>query len=374
MLQLDIAQRQAKRSVLRGLGPPRQAVSTPLDAVAALDDEDVLTTPVMPVEPLSVFIVVSFFMLREIEAAFLKQKHMALDLAELVVTLTLSISKSDPTAVGCKRSWGCVCIAGRVSPCPVHAMIALLGSLRARGAAWVDLEAPLFPNAAGEHCSKLGTTAMFKAVGVAAGAKALDGQAELGGHSGRVSGARHLAGLGLELALIQLMARHASSTILDYVRDAPLLSITRTTKMKTIAAAERDASVVQSWREAELNQQLAAMTSRLDDLQRECKHLAGVRLDHLAEHAEVVTTDCSPLDELVAIMNTENKKCHIAKVSPGPYLPPASWRTRCPWHYGFKPHKVMKPSTVLADPELVNNLCRRCWRGLTDLDDSSGDS
>ena len=126
-------------------------------------------------------------------------------------------------------------------------------------------------------------------IGVAAGAKALDGQAELGGHTGRVSGARHLAGLGSELALIQPMARHASSTILDYVRDAPLLSIMRTTKMKTIAAAERDASVVQSRKEGKLRRQLDEMAKRLDTLQAECKFLAGGRAEHLGEHADVVS-------------------------------------------------------------------------------------
>ena len=56
-------------------------------------------------------------------------------------------------------------IEGRLSPCPVHAMIALLSSLCARGDAWVEPDAPLFPNAAGDHCTKIRTTAMFKAVG-----------------------------------------------------------------------------------------------------------------------------------------------------------------------------------------------------------------
>ena len=111
----------------------------------------------------------------------------------------------------------------------------------------------------GRHATKTGTTAMFKAVGTAAGAKALEDQGELGGHTGRVSGVRHLAGIGLKLALIQLMARHASGVILDYVKNAPLLAITSTTKSKMMGALERERTVVQSWREKDLNDQLKAM-------------------------------------------------------------------------------------------------------------------
>ena len=102
----------------------------------------------------------------------------------------------------------------------------ILEALAERGEKWLDPDAPLSPNSAGGHCSKVGMIALFRAIAAVLGL----GLADVTGHAGRVSGARRLAGIGLELALIQLMARWSSSVILEYVRDAPLLSITSTTK------------------------------------------------------------------------------------------------------------------------------------------------
>ena len=97
-----------------------------------------------------------------------------------------------------------------------------------------------------------------------------------------------------------------------------------------------------------------------------------MKLDDLAEHAEVETADMgTSLDDMVAIINTTNSKTHIAKVAPGPYFAPAMWRARCPWWYGYSPHTVAKPSTVLADPRLRKLLCTRCWKGVEGVDDDS---
>ena len=43
-----------------------------------------------------------------------------------------------------------------------------------------------------------------------------------GGHSLRVTGARLMAGMGISVVLIQLMARWSSDVVLRYVAEAPL--------------------------------------------------------------------------------------------------------------------------------------------------------
>ena len=104
--QLELAFRAARRSVLRGIGPSKQAMSLDLAAAAALDGDDVIITKAMPIAGVSVFIMAAFFLLREIEMAALCFCHVVTDKAKECVTLELSISKADPDARGCRRAWG----------------------------------------------------------------------------------------------------------------------------------------------------------------------------------------------------------------------------------------------------------------------------
>eukprot|EP00971_Amphidinium_carterae_P058149 1150291-Amphidinium_carterae.1 len=55
-------------------------------------------------------------MLREIEASCALQKHLTVDAEAQTVTWQPPLSKTDP-AVGCKRTWACIC-GGQAIPCP----------------------------------------------------------------------------------------------------------------------------------------------------------------------------------------------------------------------------------------------------------------
>ena len=105
-LQLEVAMRRAKRSVLRGIGPAMQAISLCLLAVHRLDPDGLLLTPAMPVGGVHAFIVACFILLREIEMARIRHGDVDLDEHEQTVTLSLSISKNDPEARDCERKWG----------------------------------------------------------------------------------------------------------------------------------------------------------------------------------------------------------------------------------------------------------------------------
>ena len=375
-LLLETCFRKAKRSVLRGIGPTKQSTPVGIIAVAGLDPDDIIETPAMPVNIKEIYIVISFFMLREIEAAALLWRHVDVVEATETVTLNLSISKVDFTAVGCRRSWGCVCV--RVprgeEPCPFHAFLRHRAELSSRGSSWVSSDAPLFPNSFGEHPTKAAFVAGFRSLAAAAGTRPGRNQGEVGGHSPRVEGAQYLAALGLELAVIQLMARHSSATIMTYVREAPLIAITGLTKAKAAARADHDASVVQSWSDSHVRRQLKTLHDQVAMMRQVQVQLKGVRItEDLAEHGDAADPTTRPLDSLKAVLNLENMKAHIVKVGADESTNKSLWRTRCPWLFYGASVRLCTASQVLADPALRANLCRRCWRGI-DTDVASSES
>ena len=66
--------------------------------------------------------------MREMELAFAKVAHVKIDLGEKKLTLLLLVSKKDPRAIGCERSWHCLCKGGdgRRPDCPFHAVVSQL--------------------------------------------------------------------------------------------------------------------------------------------------------------------------------------------------------------------------------------------------------
>ena len=109
---LDRMARRATRSVRRGIGPPCGAAPLDLHTFPAqlVDNPAAKFTPPddpgLPVNVLALVIMASLFMLREIEVAALRVKDVVVNTASCTVTLFLAVSKTDPTARGCYRSWG----------------------------------------------------------------------------------------------------------------------------------------------------------------------------------------------------------------------------------------------------------------------------
>ena len=64
-----------------------------------------------------------FFMLREIELGTMLNESVEIDNNKKQVSIRLSASNTDPTALSCTRSWGCVCAdePGDPQTCPYHA-------------------------------------------------------------------------------------------------------------------------------------------------------------------------------------------------------------------------------------------------------------
>ena len=99
------------------------------------------------------------FLMREIELAYARLAHLRLNTAKLRVSLDLPVSKTDPSAVGCTRVWGCTCQAPMVTgDCVYHAAAAHLAIVHAvLGIASGDPLAQallLFPDSGGDTVSK----------------------------------------------------------------------------------------------------------------------------------------------------------------------------------------------------------------------------
>ena len=125
--QLSLASKRYHASTSRGMGPAMQ--SAPLDfmKMRELNLNDSVSNPLYPARPGAAAVMATFWLLRDLEATTAEYRDMLIDRAARKVTLILSMSKNDPRALGCERSWGCVCEDGVHDhrACPFHAAVDL---------------------------------------------------------------------------------------------------------------------------------------------------------------------------------------------------------------------------------------------------------
>ena len=204
--------------------------------------------------PRDALILVSRWMLREIELSLARLHHLSFSRGPqglLEVTWLLPSSKMDPGAVGISRAHGCSCgdcVLG-VTPaswddlssslplcrslCPTRAaarQVLHAQELRSHLATsdpfgpWSRHgEFPLLPTLSGLTLEKVAVvgTVVEAARGLGIPHTDPDGRERFGGHSLRVGGAQSLSRAGIESHDIALLARWGSSTVLDYIQDAP---------------------------------------------------------------------------------------------------------------------------------------------------------
>ena len=144
--------------------------------------------------------------------------HMTFRVEDLTVTWALPVSKTDYTATGCKRTWGCTCIdperPGKI--CPYHVAYEHKEMLRARlwkqFAAdkehmdelrkegidpWDDEDLPLFPDKEGNEVTADAMVALVDALAEFSGGSLTnaEGVRRFGRHSWRSTGAVWLTGV-----------------------------------------------------------------------------------------------------------------------------------------------------------------------------------
>ena len=87
-------------SVARGIGPPRQSEPLNVELILCLK---LPCDPIVrggPVNALGAANLCTFFMVRELEAALARRKHLALNEADAKVTWVLPVTKTDLGGVG----------------------------------------------------------------------------------------------------------------------------------------------------------------------------------------------------------------------------------------------------------------------------------
>ena len=114
--QLDLAYSSFVASTQRGIGPGKQSSPLPFSKFGEADLNSVMSNDEYPVKPGWCSVLFTFFLLRELECATAEFADLTLDTDKLTVKMFLSVSKNDPRAMGCDRTW--VCVFGRGQPQP----------------------------------------------------------------------------------------------------------------------------------------------------------------------------------------------------------------------------------------------------------------
>jgi len=170
------------------------------------------------------FVVIGcFLIMREIVISLMLARSVRLDNVKKFVHIFLPASKTDPAALTTTKSWSCVYNDDRNLPRPYHAMVDQFVPLKERiGDAHGKLPEglPAFPQSSGEAVAKERVVVCLEALAVLLGLLlfAPDGKRAFGGHTFRVSGARHFAYRGLEMRIIMLLEKWESEGILRYIK------------------------------------------------------------------------------------------------------------------------------------------------------------
>ena len=150
-----------------------------------------------PQHPQAFAILATLFLLREVEVSVAKITAWTFDMGAAEVTWNLPGSKSDPKALGVKRTWGCLCDLPGFA-CPFHIAVTHMQWLRSQVAFVDDGSAPLFPTLRWLHASKQTVVATFEALGTIMQQPLFsdEGLRLFGGHTPRVTGAQTFATMG----------------------------------------------------------------------------------------------------------------------------------------------------------------------------------
>ena len=222
---VSIALRDARRAATRGLGPPRQSAPIPVDRLFKLTDHQTPLHPLGPLWPRSALVVGAWWVTREVELANIAQQDVTVSRTEASVSILLSASKTDPTALGEVRTHRCACGSVPNAPavfrpelcpyCTVTGHLEQLALHNLASPAW-----PLFPQASGLPASKKGMVATIVTAAHLLGlpTQSASGAQLFGGHSLRVGGIQFLGRCGVEVARIQVLARHSTNATVRYLQ------------------------------------------------------------------------------------------------------------------------------------------------------------
>ena len=124
--QLALSAKRATRACKRGRGPSKQAQPLPLAKVPSVSSQSGAVHPGGPCHPARAILLVSWWLLREIEASNAEISHVTIDKDHRLAHWRLPHSKADWVALGATRTHSCTCSSTSTSDplCPFHAIVA----------------------------------------------------------------------------------------------------------------------------------------------------------------------------------------------------------------------------------------------------------
>jgi len=337
--QLQQAKRSAIRSCERFLGNPKQAGGLPFTRLPEIGDVEPLVAN-GPSWPGRCTILISWWLLREREAAQAKRGHITVDHGLKQIKWRLPSSKTDHKALGAERCHSCACELSSRALCPFHLMLDQLNSIPDHPLA------VLFPSAPNYPATKAGWADTFQEIARRLGLPLShpNGARIYSGHSARVTGARHLAATNVELWRIQLFGRWGSQIFMHYLQDTPLLQMNHlaleSSAMLSIQAAK--------W---ELKQLLRQMG--------DCKPKVAQVNQMMLQDCESAMQDlpvAKPTDPWVKNTNPGGKMHRVLIWDREQH--PRAWKSRCGWNFGLQRAEF---EVIEADPSLPTRRCIKCF-------------
>ena len=211
-------------------------------------------------------------------------------------------------------------------------------------------------------CSKAAVVATFEEAARRTGEKLVDecGRRRFGGHSARVAGAQYLASMGLELYKLMVLARWSGPTILRYVSEAPLATITGDVKRLLACDALCDVLAEVKTRTGAMEKGISALTGAFERLEAE---------EHDLREQVKVLKDSGM--QPVYILNTKSGVWHRL-LRDGLETPVEHWSTCCGWNHSGWP---VRRSASLPGDATSSSTCGRCMpaRRVEPPDGSSAD-
>ena len=296
-----------------------------------------------------------FFVLREIELGTMLVKSVEVDHTRAVVCIKLPATKTDPMALGCSRSWGCVCLpeATDKTQCPFHAAAAQLDLLRHTFGDTMDEEGfPFSPMPSGRPVEKEQMIKATRRAAEAAGFALLteDGLQRITGHLGRIGGCRMLLRRGVSIPSTMSLARWDSMAILRYAKDAHLMTVTGEFR-RGLMRKKIDADI----EERLMNDKFSDATlGRVKELELEATKQHNMILDLNRKVQEIEDMSVQRY-----IVSDKYQKWHT--VAPWKDVERREWLAKCGWKYGARASTKFVRKSRLPDDLAVEFACKDCF-------------
>ena len=394
---LTKGRRLAVRAATRGMGPARQSSPLPLEKIMEYlwlrvgtdtpDSNDmsyeslpaweheqfVLGVPSahLPMGFVTLVLIGSLFLMREIEVANCRIGHVTFDYLTRSVSILLPVSKTDIYALGKTRTWACICEgpfkigAFPLLPCAfcllknhlewLHSTLKGDWGKKSRNLDDWD-ERPLFPTWGNKGIPVKDMVAKcIEFLGVTVGLCTVDseGKKVFGGHTMRVSGARFLASIGIEITLIMLFARWISQVVLRYVEETPLVTFSQLVKSKLQTKKVSDAA-----------EKINLLMDKAKELEEQYEHSILALENRSSENGD------HPLPQEAWLQNKDSKMVHRVEFM-SLNTDPSSWYCYCRWHFAAKSRRynILAKKAEKEAVKLNRRIaCDRCFPHL-DVDE-----